>query len=120
MHGADARREPALVPSCLVAVDDLLVHQRVDDRDGFLIACLGGLLVTRGDRGGDLANDGAHARTQREVSRAMLLGLVSGFFGRLGVGHESLHRQMRAGGALKRRGSVLIARGVVNAPRRGE
>ena len=38
LHCADTGRQATLVPCGLVAVDDLLAHERVDDRDGLAVA----------------------------------------------------------------------------------
>ncbi len=60
-HASDACRETALVPGGLVAMDDLLVDHRVDDRDGYCVALLGIILLTGGDGVRDPADGGAHA-----------------------------------------------------------
>ena len=68
------------------------------------------LIATR-DGCRDVADCGAHARTQCNVSCAMLLGLASSFLGGLGIGHENSVRWNAAPVSLGG-GSLLIdARG---------
>src|SRR5258708_35160266 len=92
LHCGDAGREAALVPRGLVAVDDLLAHQRVDDRYGLDVARSGRLRVTPGDGRVHVAHRRAHARAQRYIAGAVLLSLPGGFLGGLGVGHNSPYR----------------------------
>ena len=91
-HCADARGEPALVPVGLVAMNDLLVDQRVDDRDGLAVAGTGGFLVATFDGGSDLADGTAHARTKGNIACAVLLSLFGGFFRGLGIGQRTLRK----------------------------
>ena len=73
--------------SGLVAMDDVLVDQRVHQRLGFLQGGHGFGLVAGGQRVVDLAQGGTHARTQRHVAGAVGLSSTGGFFSRLGIGH---------------------------------
>src|SRR2546423_416407 len=77
-----------LVPCSLVAVDDLLAHERVDDRDGPDVAALGRLFVAAHEGRRHVSHRGAHARAQRHIAGAVLLGLTGSLFGGLGIGQE--------------------------------
>jgi len=88
LHCADTGRQATLVPCGLVAVDDLLAHERVDDRDGLAVAGSGRLFVAADDGGRHVAHRGAHARAQRHIAGAVLLCLTGSFFGGPGIGHE--------------------------------
>ena len=88
LHGANTRRKPAFVSSRLVAVDDALVDQGVDQRNRGPIRGLGRLLVTTGDRDGHVAHGRTHARAQRHIAGAMFFSLAGRLFGGLGVGHK--------------------------------
>src|SRR3569833_2883110 len=72
----------------LIAVDDLLVHQCVDDRYGLLVRGHRGFLVLARDCRRDAANSRTHLGAQCYVAHSMLLGLASSFFSGLGIGHE--------------------------------
>src|SRR5580692_892569 len=85
-------------------MNDLLVHQRVDDRNGLAVAATGGGLVAAFDGGGDLANGAAHARTQGHIACAVLLGLASGFFRGLGIGQRTLRKNV---GRARFKGAVV-------------
>src|ERR1044072_4181387 len=81
-QGLDAGRQGSLVASSLVAMNDVLVHQRVDHRLGFLEGSHGIGLVAGGEGVVDLAQGSAHARTQRAVAVAVGLSSTCGFFRR--------------------------------------
>src|SRR6266513_1189074 len=85
---ADTGRQATLVPCGLVAVDDLLAYERVDDRDGLVVAALGRLFVAAGESRRHVAHRGAHARAQRHIAGAVLLCLTGSLFGGLGIGQE--------------------------------
>jgi len=70
----------------LIAMDDLLAHERVDDRHGLAVAGLGRLFVATGTAS-SRTHRGAHARTQRHIAGAMLLCLTGSFFGGRCIGH---------------------------------
>src|SRR5262245_61402836 len=76
----DTRGQGALVARGLVAMDDVLVDQRVDHRLGFLERLHGIGLVAGGEGVVDLAQRRAHTRTQRDVTRAVGLSSTGGFF----------------------------------------
>jgi hypothetical protein len=88
LHCADTGRQATLVPCGLVAVDDLLAHERVDDGNGLVVAALGHVLLAADDSRRHVAHRGAHARAQRHIAGAVLLGLTGSFFGGLGIGQE--------------------------------
>jgi hypothetical protein len=88
LHCTDTGRQATLVPCGLVAMDDLLAHERVDDRDGLVVAALGRLFVAPDDGRRHVAHCGAHARAQRHITGAVLLRLTGSFFGGPGIGQE--------------------------------
>ena len=61
LHCADTGRQATLVPRGLVAVDDLLAHERIDDRDCQAVAAPGRFLIAAGDGRCHPAHRGAHA-----------------------------------------------------------
>ena len=68
------------MPGGLVAVNDLFVDQRVDDRHRFFVGLGGRFPVARLDGGGDPPDGGAHARAQGDVTDAVFIRLTGGFF----------------------------------------
>src|SRR6185295_10308373 len=76
----DAGRQRALVASGLVAVDHVLVDQRIHQRLRFLEGGHGIGLVAGGEGIVDLAQGGTHARTQRHVAVTVGLCSTGGFF----------------------------------------
>ena len=112
-HCANARSETALVPIGLVAMNDLLVHQGVDDRNGLAVAARSSFLVATFDGGRDLTNGTAHARTKGNIACAVLLSLFSGFFRGLGIGQRTL-RKNDGTCPIQGAGSLLIDPTVVN------
>src|SRR5688500_4735184 len=88
LEGLDAGRQRALVARGLVAMDDVLVDQRVDQRLRVLEGGGGIGLLAGGEGVVDLAQGRAHARTQRDVASAVGFSSTGGFFGRLGIRHE--------------------------------
>src|SRR5262245_10747797 len=100
-HPSNARRETALVPGGLVAMDDLLVDHAVDDRNGSGVALLSFFLLASGDGVGHPTDGGAHARAHGHVMGAVFLSLTGRFFSGLGVRHEySGNRPEKGGGSV--------------------
>ena len=60
LHCANTSGQSALVSRGLIAVDDLLVHQCVDDGDRFFIGFGGSFFISARDRGRDVTDRGAH------------------------------------------------------------
>src|SRR5437879_6038967 len=65
LHRADAGGKTTLVPRSLVTVDDLLAHERIDDRDCQAVALLGHFLVAARDGRRHPAHRGTPAGPQR-------------------------------------------------------
>src|SRR2546421_11802655 len=86
LHCADTGRQATLVPCGLVTVDDLLAHERVDDRDGLVVAALGRLFVAADEGRRHVPPRGSRARAQRHIARPRLLCLPGGLFGGRGPG----------------------------------
>ena len=97
-------------------MNDLLVDQRVDDRDGFAVTGTGDFLVAPFDSGRDLADGTAHARPKGNITCAVLLSLFSGFFRGLGIGQRTL-RKNDGTCPIQGGGSLLIDPTVVNLGR---
>jgi hypothetical protein len=92
-------------------MNDLLVDQRVDDRNGLAVTGTGGFFITALDSGSDLAYGAAHPRTQGNIACAVLLGLASGFFRGLGIGQTTLQKNVGpcdSRGPIQGAGSLLI------------
>ena len=68
------------MPIGRVTMNDVLVDQRVDHRHRGTIAALRLFLVALRDGVVDLTNGGAHARAQRDIVSAVLIGLPGRFF----------------------------------------
>src|SRR5438105_15636454 len=85
LHCADTGRQATLVPCGLVAVDDLLAHERVDDRDGLVIAALGRPFVAAGASRRHVAHRGARARAPPPTAGPAPLRLTGRLFGGLGT-----------------------------------
>jgi hypothetical protein len=86
----DLRVQAALVPRCLVLVNDALVGHAVDDRHRLGVGRFRLLRVAGLDGGDDALDVGAHEGTQARVVRAALLGLAGALARLGGVGHVGL------------------------------
>jgi len=64
----------------LIAMNDVLIDHAVDDRNSGAVMGQRLFLVALGDRIVDLANRAAHARAQRDIVCAVLIGLPCRFF----------------------------------------
>ena len=88
-HLADARGKPALVPRRLVAMDDLLRHQRVDHAARLPGNLCARCLCYRSRWPRSLLRNAERIRERSAMLRArMLFGLARGFFRRLRISHS--------------------------------
>src|SRR5690606_14135795 len=82
--------ETALVPGCLVLVDEALACHAVDDGHRFGVELLRVVLTAFGERLHDLLDVRAHHRAQARVVLAVLLRLAGALLGLCGIGHSLL------------------------------
>src|SRR4029079_14809262 len=104
-------RQGALVARGLVAMNDVLVDQRVDDRLGVLEGGRGIGLVAGGDSVDDFPQRRAHACAERHVAIAVRFSSTGGFFSRLCIRHEGISTN----GVVLRPRSVMTDLYLVNA-----
>src|SRR2546427_7489319 len=86
-HRFESRGKAALVPRCLVLVDDVLVGDAIHDSRGLAENLPRGGLVAGGDRFGDAFDRAGQRRAQAGVVLAPLLGLARRLARALGIRH---------------------------------
>src|SRR5665647_402842 len=87
-HCFDGRRQSALVSSCLVLVNDLLVGDAVHSADGRLVNGLSGGLVAGCNRLDDLLDRGAQFRAQTAVVSILFNCLTCTLAGLCAICHD--------------------------------